>query len=135
MWTQLTSLTTADLVQSKKKFIGRLKSALLEESFYSANHFFLTTVGSYEKLNGYDKYTIHNDTVHVSNNILQIIYGILINQIIKLSNTDLRWWSGVSRFIVSLLYDCLPYQLILNLNTVCSSLYIIIMIKKQYCFI
>ena len=62
--------------------------------------------------------------VYVLNNILQMIYGILKNQFIKSSNTDLWWWSGVSMFIVSLLYDCLPYQLILLPNTVCSSLYI-----------
>ena len=35
---------------------------------------------------------------------------------------------------MSLLYECLPYQLFLIPNTVCSSLYIIMMIK-QYCFI
>jgi tellurite resistance protein TehA-like permease len=80
---------TADLVQSKKKFIGKLKSVLLEESFYSGNNFFMTTVECYGKLNVYDKYTIHNYIIYILNNILQIIYSILKNQFIKSSDTDL----------------------------------------------
>jgi len=60
--------------------------------------------------------------------------GVLKNKFIRSSNTDLWWWSGLSRLIVSLLYEWLPYQLFLIPNTVHSSLYIIMMIE-QYCFI
>jgi hypothetical protein len=41
----------ANLVQSKKKFIGKLNSVLLEGTFDSANNFFFTIVECYEKMN------------------------------------------------------------------------------------
>ena len=40
---------------------------------------------------------------------------MLKKKFINSSNTDLYWWTGLRRFIVSLLYECLSYQLFLFL--------------------
>ena len=60
---------TAAPVQSKKKFIGQLKSVLLEESFYSANDFFyydmiylLTAIGL--SPSGKSRVRIYTQTTH-----------------------------------------------------------------------